>query len=178
MTKQLRTGGKERGTILVTVILFIAIAIAALAAISSSRVVSETEHQKVLEQESRAYNEAYSQLQLALNVVNTSVYTEENKNVEIRNAVGGLNGGTAGGDPDSKEVWLQDPSGVVHGKIQNTDVRVYRGRDYIKRLSQLKGNTVADVDPDGKSDSYFVLESSGRSGSTGTRSASPAPRGA
>ena len=52
--------GRERGTILVTVILFIAIAIAGLAAISSSRVVTESEHQRVLEEETRAYHEAYT----------------------------------------------------------------------------------------------------------------------
>jgi Tfp pilus assembly protein PilX len=61
----------ERGTILV-VILFIASAIAALAALSSSRVVTETRHQQVMEDESLALNEAYAQLQLALNVVNTA----------------------------------------------------------------------------------------------------------
>jgi len=155
---------RERGTILVTVILFIAIAIAALAAISSSRVVSESEHQKALEQESRAYNDAYAQLQLALNVVNTSAYTDENRNIELRDAIGGLYGGTAAGEPDSAEAWLKDPTGVLHGKIQGTDVSVYHGRDYIKRLQKLKGQDITDVDPTGESDSFYVIESLGRSG--------------
>ena len=129
----------ERGTILV-VILFIASAIAALAAISSSRVVTEIRSQKVLEEESLAYNEAYSQLQLAMNVVNTSAYTDENKNIELRDAMLGDFGGTAGNESVTGAVWLQDPSGVLHGKIQGTDVRCYTGRDYVQRLAQLKGS--------------------------------------
>jgi len=157
---------RQSGTILVTVILFIAVAIAALAAISSSRVVSESEHQKVLEQESRAYNDAYAQLQLALNVVNSSAYTDENRNIELLNSINGDYGGTAAGDPDSQEAWLQDPEVIIHGKIKGTDVRAYRGRDYIKRLQKLKGEEITDVDPEGKSDSYYVIESAGRSGDT------------
>ncbi|MHC4549349.1 MAG: hypothetical protein ACYTEZ_11295 [Planctomycetota bacterium] len=156
---------RERGTILV-VILFIAASIAALAAISSSRVVAETKHQKVLENESLAFNEAYAQLQMALNVVNTSAYTDENKNIQLRDALAGSYGGTAGGDSPSADVWLQDPSGVVHGKIEGTDVRCYRGRDYIQRLAMLKGQTPVTVDPTGQSDSYYVLEAAGRAGDT------------
>ncbi|MHC4547845.1 MAG: hypothetical protein ACYTEZ_03630 [Planctomycetota bacterium] len=155
----------ERGTILV-VILFIASAIAALAALSSSRVVTETRHQQVMEDESLALNEAYAQLQLALNVVNTSAYTDENKNIELLDAMLGAFGGTAGGDPESSYVWLQDPGGVVHGKIQGTDVRCYRGRDYIQRLAMLKGETPVEVDPGGASDAYYVLEAAGRAGDT------------
>jgi len=167
-----RFSGREKGTILVTVILFIAVAIAGLAAISSSRVVTETEHQRVLEEETRAYQEAYSQLQMALNVVNASAYTEENTNVEIRDAMQGEYGGTVVTTTTTyttelgTDEWLQDPDGVLHGKIKGTDVRVYRGRDYIQRLAALKGQAATPVDPDAKSQSYYVLEATGRSGST------------
>jgi hypothetical protein len=156
----------ERGTVLVTVILFVAIAIAALAAISSTRVVSESDHQRALEQETQALNGAYGQIQLAMNVVNTSAYTDENRNVELRDALAGLFGGTAGGEAQAAEQWLRDPSGVVHGKIRGTDVRVYRGRDYVQRIAQLRGETPATVDPGGQSDSYYVLEAMGASGDT------------
>jgi len=155
--------GAERGTVLVTVILFVAIAIAALAAISSSRVVSESDHQRSLEQQAQALNGAYGQLQLAMNVVNTSAYTDDNRNIELRDAVAGLYGGTAGGEPDAAEEWLRDPAGVTHGKVRGTDVRVYRGRDYVQRLAQLNGATPTQVDPDGKSQSYYVLEALGNS---------------
>jgi hypothetical protein len=158
--------GRERGTILVTVILFVAIAIAALAAISSSRVITEAEHQKVLEQESQALNGAYAQIQLALNVINTSAYTDENRNIELRDAMGGSYGGTVAGDPDAAEVWLRDPADVLHGKIRGTDVRVYRAREYIQRLAQLRGDTPVAVDTDGLSSRYYVLEAAGRSGDT------------
>ncbi len=169
--------GRERGTILVTVILFIAVAIAGLAAISSSRVVTETEHQKTLEEETRAYHEAYAQLQMALNVVNASAYTDENKNIEIRNSMEGDHGGTVTTTTitttitretvlDTAEEWLRDPEGILHGKIKGTDVRVYNGRDYIQRLGALKGRLLSAVDPDAKSQSYFVLEATGRSGDT------------
>ena len=67
--------------------LFIATAIGALAALSSSRVVTETRQQKVLEDESHALTDAYAQLQLAMNVVNTSAYTDEN---ELRSHIEGL----------------------------------------------------------------------------------------
>jgi len=158
--------GGERGTILVTVILFIAVAIAGLAAISSSRVVSESEHQRTLEQETQAYHEAYSQLQMALNVVNASAYTAENRNVELRDSMAGDYGGTIAGEPDTSDPWLRDPSGIYHGKIRNTDVRVYLGRDYIQRLALLKGKDVVPVDTEGKSASYYVIEAAGRSGAT------------
>jgi hypothetical protein len=168
----------ERGTILVTVILFIAVAIAGLAAISSSRVVTETDHQRTLEEETRAYHEAYSQLQMALNVVNASAYTEENQNVELRNAMEGDFGGTVAVTTTvitttittttdfNTEEWLKDPEGILHGKVKGTDVRVYRGRDYIQRLAALKGLLPVAVDPDAKSQSYYVLEATGRSGDT------------
>jgi hypothetical protein len=160
----------------VTVILFIAVAIAGLAAISSSRVVTETEHQRTLEEETRAYHEAYAQLQMALNVVNASAYTDENKNVELRNSMEGDYGGTVSTTTVTTtttyttqlntEEWLQDPDGILHGKIKGTDVRVYNGRDYILRLAALKGVVASAVDPDAKSQSYFVLEATGRSGDT------------
>jgi hypothetical protein len=176
-----KRGGRERGTILVTVMLFIAVAIAGLAAISSSRVVTESDHQRSLEEETRAYHEAYTQLQVAMNVVNASPYTDDNRNIALRDAMDGLFGGTvlnAVQDPDkvvagtksayddSTDSWLTDPDGVTHGKIQGTDVRVYRGRDYIQRLAALKGQDTSTVDPDAKSQSYYVLEAAGRVGST------------
>jgi hypothetical protein len=162
----------------VTVILFIAVAIAGLAAISSSRVVTETEHQKKLEQETRAYHEAYAQLQLALNVVNASAYTDENTNIELRNSMEGDHGGTISTTTVTTTVtyttqlatraesWIADPDGILHGKIKGTDVRVYRGRDYILRLAALKGLVTSAVDADAKSASYYVLEATGRSGDT------------
>jgi type II secretory pathway pseudopilin PulG len=155
----------ERGTILV-VVLFIATAIGALAALSSSRVVTETRQQKVLEDESHALTDAYAQLQMAMNVVNTSAYTDENRNIQLLEAMAGDYGGTAGGDPESTEAWLRDPSGILHGKIDGTDVRCYTGRDYIQRLAFLKGETPTEVDPTGTSQSYYVLESAGRHGDT------------
>ncbi|MHC4818223.1 MAG: hypothetical protein ACYTF8_09230, partial [Planctomycetota bacterium] len=138
----------ERGSILM-VVLFIAAAIGALAALSSSRVVSETRQQKNLENESLALTDAYAQLQLAMNVVNTSGYTDENRNVHLLEAMAGDYGGTAGGDAESAEAWLRDPSGILHGKIDGTDVRCYTGRDYIQRLASLKGETPGEVDPTG-----------------------------
>ena len=122
MTKMPRF--RERGTMLV-VVLFLASAIAALAAIISGRAVTETRAQRVLEHETRAYQAAYAQLQLALNVVNASPYDELNHNIELKNALAGDNGGTAGGDGNLTG-WLADPSGIVHGKIRGTDVRVCR----------------------------------------------------
>jgi hypothetical protein len=155
----------ERGSILVVVILFIATAIAALAMITSGRVVSESRYQGVLESEARAYNEAFARLHLALNVVDNSPYDMENHNLELQAAVSGTHGGTAGGEPDDSETWLRDPGGVLHGKIRGTDVRAYRGRDYIKRLAGLKGETIpSTVDPDELSKNYFVLEAVGRAG--------------
>jgi hypothetical protein len=50
--------------------------------------------------------------------------------------------------------------------VDGTNVRVYRGRDYIQRLQRLGGKDVTEVDPQGLSDSYFVLEAAGRAGST------------
>jgi hypothetical protein len=155
----------ERGTILLIVV-FLATAIAGLAALSSGRVVTESRHQTVLEQETRAYNEAYAKIQMALNVVNTSAYNDENQNIELLDAIGGKHGGTVAGEDPPAEAWLQDPAGVLHGKIDGTDVRVYRAREYIKRLAQLKGHEIDDVDPAGLSQSYYVLEADGRAGDT------------
>jgi len=155
----------ERGTILLIVV-FLATAIAGLAALSSGRVVTEARHQTVLEQESRAYNEAYAKIQLALNVVNTSAYNDENQNIELLEAIEGKHGGTVAGEDPPEEEWLRDPEGVLHGKVDGTDVRVYRARDYIKRLAKLKGHDIDDVDPAGLSQSYYVLEAEGRAGST------------
>jgi glutathione peroxidase-family protein len=156
---------EERGTILLIVV-FLATAIAGLAALSSGRVVTESRHQTVLEQESRAYNEAYAKIQMALNVVNTSAYNDENQNIELLDAIGGKHGGTVAGEAAPEEEWLKDPEGVLHGKIEGTDVRVYRAREYIKRLAQLKGTEIDEVDPLGLSQSYYVLEADGRAGET------------
>ena len=209
MTSKAKMRVAERGVILMVVV-FIATAVAALAAISSGRTVHASKEQRVLEDGTRANNSAYAQLHMALNVVNLSAYNAENQNVEIRNAIAGFNGGSVAGidakldplsvnDPefgadrlaspagiDSGYVaedsttaqsssldkqstdanWFDDPAGVTFGFIQGTNVRVYRARDYIKRLQKLKGETVEDVDPMATSDSYFVLESAGRSGAT------------
>jgi len=161
-----RNRESQRGTIL-GVILFIATAIAALAAITSGRVVSETRMQRTMEQETRAYNEAYAQLQLALNVVNNSSYNDTNQNLELKAAMDGDHGGTAGSESDDHLAkWLHDPEDVVHGKIRGTDVRVYRGKDYLKRIAFLKGESFTDPDPDNESRSYYVIEAAGRSGDT------------
>ncbi|MHC4548785.1 MAG: hypothetical protein ACYTEZ_08395 [Planctomycetota bacterium] len=180
----------ERGNILLVVV-FLATAIAGLAAISSGRVVSESRLQTALEHETRSYNSAYAQLHLAMNVVNTAAYDDDNHNRALRDAMTGLyggtaanattppagttqptgkgrKGGTAGTTTEPAPVygdgsWLDDPEGVLHGMIEGTDVRVYHGRDYIMRLQKLKGEPVAAVDPFGDSDRYFVLEAIGRS---------------
>jgi len=83
----------ERGTLLLVVV-FIATSIAGLAALISGRVVSETKQQEVLEHETRAFNGAYAQINMAMNIVNTSAYNEKNHNVALRNAINGVNGGT------------------------------------------------------------------------------------
>jgi hypothetical protein len=155
----------ERGSILFAV-LFLAAAIGALAALSSSRVVMETRQQSVLEHEAVALTDAYAQLQLAMNVVNTSPYTDDNRNIELLEAMNGEFGGTVAGDPDAAEPWLRDPGEVLHGKVRGTDVRVYLGRDYIQRLAVLKGEEPTEIDPYGRSHSYYVLEAVGRAGST------------
>ncbi|MHC5052667.1 MAG: hypothetical protein ACYTGK_18905, partial [Planctomycetota bacterium] len=180
----------ERGTILLVVV-FIATAIAGLALISSGRVVTETRYQRVMESESQAFTDAYAQIHLAMNVVNTAAYDDENHNLALRDSISGAYGGTASGETTTTTggtqttgggkkttptetapvesgntgtgSWLDDPYGVVHGLIEGTDVRVYHGRVYIKRLQKLRGDAVTDVDPFGDSDRYFVLESAGRS---------------
>jgi hypothetical protein len=179
----------ERGTILLVVV-FIATAIAGLALISSGRVVTETRYQRVMESESQAFTDAYAQIHLAMNVVNTAAYDDSNHNLALRDSISGAYGGTAGGETTTTTggtqttgggkkntttgtdpvegttgtgSWLDDPAGVVHGLIEGTDVRCYRGRDYIKRLQKLRGDAVTDPDPFGDSDRYFVLEAAGRS---------------
>jgi len=142
-------------------VVFIATAIAALAAISAGRVVTESKHQAVLEDETRAIVAAYGQIHLGLNAVNNSAYNDENENLVLRAAIE-----TPAEEPENLPEWLRDPEGVTHGLIEGTDVRVYRGRDYIKRLQKLKGEELADVDPRGDSDAYFVLEASGRARDT------------
>ncbi|MHC5032048.1 MAG: hypothetical protein ACYTGU_14425 [Planctomycetota bacterium] len=160
MRENVTQRGAERGTMLLVVV-FIATAIAALAALSAGRVVTETRSQKVMEDESRALVEAYGQIHMAMNVVNNSGYDDQNRNLVIRDAIG-----SPATDLEDSPVWLQDPEDVSHGLIEGTDVRVYRGREYIKRLQKLKGEPLDDVDPFGDSDSYFVLEALGLSGDT------------
>ncbi|MHC4730891.1 MAG: hypothetical protein ACYS6Z_09930 [Planctomycetota bacterium] len=151
----------QRGSILILVVLMVASSIAVLATISAGRVVTETRFQKVMEDESRAYVEAYGQIHMAMNVVNNSAYDADNHNLAIRKAIA-----TPETDLGDAPLWLQDPDGVTHGLVEGTDVRVYRGREYIKRLQKLNGDEIEDVDPYGDSDSYFVLEALGVSGDT------------
>ena len=165
----------QKGSILFVVV-FIATAIAILATISAGRVVTETRSQKGLEAQTKAYNEAYSQLHLALNVVNSSGYNALNQNMVIRDALdeAALRETTeealrveeaVGADRLSNSSWILDPAGVEHGYIEGTNVRVYRARDYIQRLQSLRGETVeTNLDATGLSDSYFALEAVGRAG--------------
>jgi glutathione peroxidase-family protein len=150
----------ERGVMLLVVV-FIAAAIAALAALSAGRVVAESRHQRVMENESRALNEGYGRIHLAMNVVNNIAYDDQNHNLEIRNALA-----TSADDLADAPDWLQDPAEVTHGLIGDTQVRVYRAREYVQRLQKLKGEEVTEVDPYGDSDGYFVLEALGRVGDT------------
>jgi hypothetical protein len=96
-----------------------------------------------------------------MNVVNNSPYDNDNHNLAIRDAIA-----KPEDNLDDLPLWLQDPDGVSHGLIEGTDVRVYRGREYIQRLQKLNGDPIEDVDPYGDSDSYFVLEALGASGDT------------
>ncbi len=152
---------RESGTILIVVVLFLATAVAALAALGSSRVVASSRYQTVLEDESRAMVQAYGSIHKALNVVNTSAYDDENHNLALRAAI-------ANPVPDTEETvaWLRAPEGVTFGVLDGTDVRVYRARDYILRLQALRGAEVEPVDLLGRSDKYFVLEAVGQSGDT------------
>ena len=99
----------ERGTILLVVV-FIATAIAGLALISSGRVVTETRYQLVMESESMAFNDAYAQIHLAMNVVNTSAYDDANHNLALRDAMGGAFGGTASAGTTAKQGPVRSPS--------------------------------------------------------------------
>jgi hypothetical protein len=142
----------------------VATAIAVLAGISAGRVVSETRHQAVMEDETRAMVEAYGRIHLAMNAVNNSPYNNQNQNLVIRGAL--AEPATDLENLDDSLIWLEDPAGITHGLIEDTGVRVYRGREYVKRLQKLKGEPLEDVDPYGDSDSYFVLEAAGRSRDT------------
>jgi hypothetical protein len=81
--------------------------------------------------------------------------------LEIRDALA-----TSADDLADAPEWLQDPAEVTHGLIRDTQVRVYRAREYVQRLQKLKGEDVVEVDPYGDSDGYFVLEALGRVGDT------------
>ena len=186
-----RAKNSERGTILL-IVLFLAAAIAGLAALSSGRVVAETKRQGVLEDETRAFNQAYSQLHIAMNIVNNSMYDVENHNLALQAALsptgiaaanamtsdqlllalqqrGGAYANSSNGisqDANLSLDWFQNPAGVQHGMVPGTTARVYRANDYIKRLQKLKGESIGDVDPLNLSQRYFVVEAAGRSGST------------
>ncbi|MHC4448659.1 MAG: hypothetical protein ACYS0E_00780 [Planctomycetota bacterium] len=141
------------------VVVFIAVAIAALATISSGRVVSETRLQTTLQDETMALTDAHGQIQLAFNIVNESEYDEKSRNLTIRAALASPHVPSE----DTPE-WLRDPESVEHGLIDGTNVRVYRAADYISRLQKLKGETTELIDPMGLSEPYFVLEATGRQG--------------
>ncbi|MHC4450550.1 MAG: hypothetical protein ACYS0E_10520, partial [Planctomycetota bacterium] len=117
------------------VVLVIASAIAGLAAISSGRVVHEVRTQQVLEAETRAFNRAYAQLHMAMNVVNTSAYDAQNHNVALRNAVNGVYGGTISGvkeatdplyqyDESGQLVKAEQPAGIDSGYVAGDDKTV------------------------------------------------------
>ncbi len=186
-----RYESREHGSVLLVVAVFLATALAGLAAISSGRVVYASRQQRVLEQGTRALNTAYAQIHFAMNVVNNSAYDADNRNLVLRDAIAGINGGSAaavGDTPKIKRVadletgyvindgtvlgkgengrFLDHKEDPEYGLIPATNVRVYRARDYISRLQRLKGEPVEDVDPAGLSDSYFVLEAAGRIGDT------------
>jgi hypothetical protein len=148
----------ERGTILL-VVSFIAVAIAGLAAISAARFVQENRLQTTQENESQALNEAFGQLNLALNVVYNSDYDDQNHNLAIRGAVEE----PVPQLPDDP-TWMADPTGVQHGLIEGTNVRVYHASDYLMRLQKIRGRPIEDVDPFNASDGYFVLEATGAVG--------------
>ncbi|MHC4932924.1 MAG: hypothetical protein ACYTGV_12110, partial [Planctomycetota bacterium] len=180
MTQQQNRRVGNSGSALLIVVLFLAVAVAAFATVSSARVVSETGAQKVLEDGSRALNSAYAQIHLAMSVVNNSAYDQFNHNLELRAAVAGDNGGTVENavdlDPPAESsgettgygtaAWLDHYSDPAYGFVAATGVRVYHARHYIARLQRLRGESMTDVDPTGMSDSYFVLEAAGRSGET------------
>jgi hypothetical protein len=187
-------GNGEQGTILL-VVLFIATAIAGLAAISSGRVVSETRKQRVLESETQAVNAAFAQIHVAMNIVNNSAYDEQNHNLVLRDAVASVpmtittesatettNNGQSKNTAEPTETvtttelypvepthpdlaWMDAPEDPPYGVLPGTEVRVYYARDYIQRLQRLNGDPIEPVDPEGLSQSYFVLEAAGRSGS-------------
>jgi hypothetical protein len=173
-----RKTGAERGSAVLVVVLYIAVAIAALSFVSSSRVVAETNAQGVLEGESRALNAAFAQIHLAMNVVTNSAYDGQNRNLELRAAVAGDNGGTVAGATQTEPLytteaeetaygsvaWLDSTVDPPYGFLVGTNVRVYAARDYVQRIQRLRDTTIAPVDPTGLSDSYFVLEAAGRNG--------------
>ena len=175
-----KTHHGDRGSVLLVVVVFLATAIAGLAAIMSGRVVSAVRDQKIIEDEGRALNSAYAQIHMAMNVVNNSAYDAENHNLELRAAIAGTNGGTVGGTAATFDganggettgyvgqadtiAWLDVAGDPEYGLVKSTNVRVYTARDYIKRLARIKGTVVGpDVDPAGLSDNYFVIEAAGR----------------
>ena len=59
-----------------------------------SKPVQATRGQTVMESETRAFNSAYAQIHMAMNVVNNSAYDELNHNLVLQDAVAGVNGGT------------------------------------------------------------------------------------
>ena len=141
-------------------------AIAAIAGITSGRVLQEAKSQQALESATSATQQAYAQMQLAINVVVGSAYNGDNDNVELRAAIQGANGGTVDDTwlaPPADPAWIDDSNDPVYGLLRGTDVRVYHARDYIARLDRLLGQDHGDVDATGLSDGYFILEATGRS---------------
>ena len=54
------------------------------------------------------YNEAYAKIQMALNVVNTSAYNDENQNIELLDSIGGKHGGTVAGEDQPPQLVIPD----------------------------------------------------------------------
>jgi len=156
--RQTANRARQRGNVLIVAV-FLATAIAMLAAIGSGRVVMESRHQTVMENETRSYVTAYSQIEKALNIVNTSGYDDDNHNLVLRAAIA-----NPVEEPADTLEWLRVPAGVTFGLVDGTEVRVYHARDYIERLRQLKGLEAMEVDPLGRSDKFFVLEAIGHAG--------------
>ena len=135
MTRRNDDRRTERGTILLVVV-FIATAVAALAAISSGRVVTEIRAHTTMENETRAYNEAFSQLHMALNIVNSSPYNDQNQNLVIRDALADAayvtqseedahRAAMVGTERVASSGWLDDPMGLNDSVTPDAAKRLY-----------------------------------------------------
>jgi len=143
---------RRRGNMLLLV-LVIASAIAGLAAISSGRVVHEVKTQQVLEEETRAFNRAYAQLHMAMNVINTSAYDAENHNVALRNAVNGVHGGTAEGRAEATDPMYKYDE---EGNMQRVEKPAGIDSGYAK-----DGEKTRTLDKDGNSDISWMDDPAG-----------------